>query len=130
MAHASSFSSRGPARSEPCRIRAERKVGSDSSVLDHLVNAIDNTRDVTEQLKKKSPENLDAQTLFNEDSQEGQYQAEQYKQDLDHECNLPRPHPTASILKGNDASSHMGGWIDEPPKSTDVAIQSELGVRR
>ena len=45
---------------------------------------------MAEQLEKKCPEDLDARTLLNENSEEGEYQTQQDQQNLDHECNLPR----------------------------------------
>jgi hypothetical protein len=57
--------------------------------LYHLVDAIDDARDVTKQLQQKRPQYLETGSFLYEDSQERQDEAQQNQEDFDHGSVFP-----------------------------------------
>jgi hypothetical protein len=54
------------------------------SILYYLIDAVNDARNVPEELKQERPKHLDAEPFLDENRQKGQDEAQQNQKDLDH----------------------------------------------
>jgi hypothetical protein len=80
-------------------------------VLHHLVDPVDHTRDVTEQLKQKSPEHLNARTFLDQYGQERQDQSQEDEEHFDHALTLRQQDQIAPdrVVRINSPMRHTYG---------------------